>query len=100
MGCIHTCQGLDTEYIGVLVGDDFIVRNGEIVIDPSAHPGQDKALQGWKKLIKESPEEGLLAVDTIIKNTYRTLMSRGLKGCFIFSDDLETREYFKSRLAC
>ncbi len=95
VGCIHTCQGLEVDYIGVIIGDDLKVRNNEIIIDPSAHPGMDKALHTWKDIIKENPIEGKLRVDSIIKNTYRTLMSRGMKGCYIYCTDKETQEYFK-----
>jgi len=98
IGCIHTCQGLEVDYIGVIIGDDFCIRNGEIVIDPSAHPGGDKALQTWKRVIKDDPKEGRAHVESVIKNTYRTLMSRGTKGCFIFCDDTETLKYFAQRL--
>lgn len=98
IGCIHTCQGLEVDYIGVIIGDDFLIRDGAVLINPAAHPGSDKALQTWKKIIKESPEEGLNRVESVIKNTYRTLMSRGMKGCFIFSNDLETANFFRSRI--
>jgi len=36
--------------------------------------------------------------DLIIKNTYRTLMTRGMKGCYVYCTDRETREYFRERL--
>ena len=95
VGCIHTCQGLEVDYVGVIIGGDFVVRNGNIKINPAAHPGTDKALQTWKRIVKEDPEAGLAKVEAVIKNTYRTLMSRGMKGCFIYSDDDETVSYFK-----
>lgn len=98
VGCIHTCQGLEMDYIGVIIGGDFRIRNGEIVIDPSVHPGQDKALQKWKAAIEEDPEIGREHVESVIKNTYHTLLSRGLKGCFIYCHDTETSEYFRERL--
>ncbi|KKU42254.1 MAG: hypothetical protein UX59_C0045G0006 [Microgenomates group bacterium GW2011_GWA1_46_7] len=41
----------------------------------------------------------MLIADSIIKNTYRTLMTRGMKGCYIYSTDLETQEYFKNKLS-
>lgn len=98
IGCIHTCQGLEVDYIGVIIGDDFLVRNGEIQLNPAAHPGMDKALQGWKALLENDPTDGQARIDSVIRNTYRTLMSRGMKGCYIFSGDPETRNYFKSLL--
>ncbi len=98
VGCIHTCQGLELDYVGVIIGDDFVIRNGVAEIHPEAHPGMDKALHTWRQVINDDPVDGKLKVDTIIKNTYRTLMSRGMKGCYIYCTDEETSAYFKSLL--
>jgi len=45
--------------------------------------------------MKEAPEQATAELDLIIKNTYRTLMTRGMKGCYIFSEDEETRDWFR-----
>lgn len=95
VGCIHTCQGLELDYIGVIIGNDFIVRDGKVVIQPLEHPSRDKALSGIRGRLKKEPEAALIAATEVIKNTYRTLMTRGQKGCFIFCTDQETREYFQ-----
>ncbi|CAN5722222.1 hypothetical protein BH11PAT2_BH11PAT2_09330 [soil metagenome] len=97
-GCIHTCQGLEVDYIGVIIGDDFVVRNGQVVTNPAKRSKDDSSIKGFKKLLKENAEEANQRADAIIKNTYRTLMTRGMKGCYIFCTDRETQEYFKSRL--
>ncbi len=97
VGCIHTCQGLEVDYIGVIVGDDFVVRNGEVVCQPEKRASSDKSIFGWKKLLTEEPIEGKQRLDLIIKNTYRTLMTRGMKGCYIYCTDKETADYFRSR---
>jgi len=99
VGCIHTCQGLELDYVGVIIGDDFVIRDGVAEIHPEAHPGMDKALHTWKKVVEEDPANGKNKVDTIIKNTYRTLMSRGMKGCYIYCTDEETAEYFKGLIS-
>ncbi len=98
VGCIHTCQGLEVDYIGVIVGGDFIVRNGTVVCQPAERSKSDRSIRGWKKLLKEHPLAARERLDLIIKNTYRTLMSRGMKGCYIFCTDVETARYFRSRL--
>jgi phage repressor protein C with HTH and peptisase S24 domain len=95
IGCIHTCQGLELDYIGVIIGNDFIVRDGKVVIQPLEHPSRDKALSGIRGRLKKEPEAALTAATEVIKNTYRTLMTRDQKGCFIFCTDQETREYFQ-----
>ncbi|MCX7996832.1 MAG: DUF2075 domain-containing protein [Patescibacteria group bacterium] len=98
VGCIHTCQGLELDYVGVIIGPDLIVRDGKIVTDVTKRDGGDKTVHGYKKMLKEDKEATLELADRIIKNTYRTLMTRGIKGCYVFSEDKETSEYFKERV--
>ncbi|GAB3189918.1 DUF2075 domain-containing protein [Hydrogenophaga aquatica] len=97
VGCIHTCQGLEVEYVGVIIGPDLIVRNGEVVTVPEARSSMDQSIRGYKTRLKSDPEETRALADRIIKNTYRTLMTRGLKGCFVYATDPETREYLRSK---
>ncbi|KPC08859.1 hypothetical protein ALQ58_200150 [Pseudomonas syringae pv. apii] len=49
--------------------------------------------------MKEQPALAQQETDLIIKNTYRTLMTRGMKGCFLYCTDPETAQYFADRLA-
>lgn len=98
VGCIHTCQGLEVDYIGVIVGGDFVVRDGEVICRPDKRASSDKSIKGWKKSLKERPIHGKLQLDLIIKNTYRTLMTRGMKGCYIYCTDKETADFFRSRM--
>lgn len=98
VGCIHTCQGLELDYAGVIIGDDFIVRNGKVITDASKRASTDKSIFGFKKLSKEDPSLADAMEDLIIKNTYRVLMSRGMKGCYIYCTDHETQEYFRNKL--
>jgi uncharacterized protein len=99
IGCIHTCQGLEVDYVGVIVGDDLIVRNGQVICQPEKRASSDKSIFGWKRLLKEQPIAGKLQLDLVIKNTYRTLMTRGMKGCYIYCTDKETANYFRSRIS-
>lgn len=96
VGCIHTCQGLDLDYVGVIVGDDLLVRDGNVLVNPSKRAKTDKSLSGYKILLKNNPEEAKRQISLLIKNTYRTLMTRGMKGCYVYFTDNETRDYFKS----
>lgn len=99
IGCIHTAQGLEVDYVGVIIGDDFIVRDGKVLVNPSARDSGDRTVFGWKSGIKNNPEYWKPLLKTIIKNTYRTLMTRGMKGCYIYCTDSETADYFKEQLA-
>ncbi len=98
VGCIHTCQGLEVDYVGVIVGDDLKVVNGELVTDPSARAKTDKSLAGYIKDRKVNPAEADLKADELIRNTYRTLMTRGMKGCYVYFTNEETRKYFEDRM--
>ncbi|RMR62500.1 DUF2075 domain-containing protein, partial [Pseudomonas savastanoi] len=99
VGCIHTCQGLEVDYIGVIIGPDLVVRDGQVVTSPDERDKHDKSIRGWKKMMKEQPALAKSETDLIIKNTYRTLMTRGMKGCYLYCTDKETAQYFESRLS-
>ena len=99
IGCIHTCQGLEVDYIGVIVGPDLVARGGEIVTHPERRSRQDQSIKGYKKELREHGDEARRKVDAIVKNTYRTLMTRGMKGCYVYCTDPETASYFRERIA-
>lgn len=95
VGCIHTCQGLELDYVGVIVGPDLIVRNGKIITQPQERASTDRSIRGWRSLFEKNPDATMAHLDRIIKNTYRTLMTRGQKGCYVYFVDEETRQYFE-----
>lgn len=98
VGCIHTCQGLEVDYIGVIVGDDFVVRDGEVVCRPEKRDRADRSIRGLAGLRRQDAEAARREADAIIKNTYRTLLTRGMKGCYVYCVDAETAAYFRSRI--
>jgi DUF2075 family protein len=98
IGCIHTCQGLEVDYIGVVIGNDIIYRDGNVLVDPSKRSRMDQSIKGYKKQMAMDPEGTKKMLKEIIKNTYRTLMSRGMKGCFVYVQDEGLREYLKERV--
>lgn len=98
VGCIHTCQGLEMDYVGVIIGEDLICRDGVIIADPKKRARTDSSVKGYKKLLKTDPEQAKFRMDAIIKNTYRTLMTRGMKGCYVYCVDKELEAYLRSRI--
>ncbi len=98
IGCIHTCQGLELDYIGVIVGPDLIVKNENVLTQPAARAKSDRSVKGYKKLLEKNAEEAKSTLRMIIKNTYRTLMTRGMKGCYVYFTDKETENYFRSKI--
>lgn len=98
IGCIHTSQGLDFDYVGVIIGDDMRFENGHVITDASKRASTDQSLKGIKKLEREDPDKAHKEADEIIKNTYRTLMTRGMKGCYVYCTDPKLAEYLKKRV--
>ena len=89
VGCIHTAQGLEFDYVGVLIGQDlrYDEDKHEIIIDKSKISKDDKS-SGIR-----SCGEGLAR--QLIKNTYKTLLTRGQKGCYIYCEDKALSRYIK-----
>lgn len=98
IGCIHTAQGLEFDYTGVIIGDDMRYENGHIVTDFTKRARTDQSLKGIKKLYRENPGLALSEADEIIKNTYRTLMTRGMKGCYVYCTDKNLANYLRKCL--
>ena len=87
IGCVYTAQGFEFDYVGVIFGKDLIydmdgqkwVGNKEESGDPVVRRSRDRFMD-------------------LIKNTYRVLLSRGLKGCYVYFMDKDTERFFKSRM--
>ena len=73
-------------------------ENNRIVTDPSKRAKTDNSLKGYKKLLKTNPQLANERADEIIKNTYRTLMTRGMKGCYVYCTDKALAQHLKNRM--
>jgi DUF2075 family protein/thymidine kinase len=98
IGCIHTCQGLELDYVGVIIGPDLVAVGDHLATNPLARAKSDRSLAGYKKNLKIDATTANAKADKIIRNTYRTLMSRGMKGCYVYFSDEATAIYFKDLL--
>lgn len=90
VGCIHTAQGLEFDYVGVLIGKDLKYNNERVITDKTAISKDDNS-SGIRTANDEDARR-------LILNTYKTLLTRGQKGCFVYCEDEALREYFKKRL--
>jgi hypothetical protein len=84
VGCVYTAQGFEYEWSGVIIGPDLVARNGRLVTRRSE--SKDPAFKSRKAL---SDAEA----DRLIRNTYKVLMTRGMRGTMLYSTDRETRDY-------
>ena len=90
--------GLEFDYVGVIIGDDLRYENGKVITDFTKRAKTDQSLKGIKTLFKENPEKAQAVADEIIKNTYRTLMTRGMKGCYVYCTDKKLAVYLRECL--
>lgn len=90
VGCVYTAQGFEFDYVGLIWGRDLVYRHG---IGWVGQPefSHDKVV---KRGAKTNPEEFL----KLVKQTYRVLLTRGLRGCYVYFDDVETRNFVMSRI--
>ncbi len=91
VGCIHTCQGLEFDYVGVIIGKDLRFHNGKVITDKTQIARSDKS-SGIRTC------KDLHLADRLIRNTYKTLLSRGQKGCYIYCEDSELAQYIKEAI--
>lgn len=87
IGCVYTAQGFEFDYVGVIFGNDLIYdfdRQEWVGIKENSHDGA----------VKRSKDQ----FTDLIKNTYRVLLSRGIKGCYVYFMDKNTERFFKSRI--
>lgn len=90
IGCIHTSQGYDMNYVGVIFGEeiDYDPRTNSIVVDLSKY---------MDKKVKAGTDESVLK--ELIINTYTTILARGIKGCYVYACNSSLRKYLKEYIA-
>ncbi|MFG3705987.1 DNA/RNA helicase domain-containing protein [Micromonospora sp. NPDC047670] len=87
VGCVYTAQGFEYRWSGVIIGPDLVARGGRLVT--RREESKDPAFRSRKSV---SDEEA----DRLIRNTYKVLMTRGMRGTILYSTDAETRNYLAS----
>jgi len=91
IGCVHTAQGLEFDYVGVLIGNDLRFDPQSMKVYASRDDYHDAA---GKKGLKDSPDK----LTVLIKNIYKILLSRGMKGCYVFCRDKNLQEHLRNRM--
>ncbi len=89
-GCIHTSQGLEFDYVGVIVGKDLRFDPEKLRYNVDWSSYKDST---GKSGLRDKPEE----LTKLVKNIYKVLMSRGIKGCYVYFADENVKKYFLDR---
>lgn len=85
---VNMAQGVDLDYAGVILCKDIRYENGKVVFYPEEDADTDE-FSGIKRIPKEKGDE-------LIRNTYRVLLTRGIKGTYIYCEDKALREYIRN----
>ncbi len=91
VGSTFTIQGFDLSYVGVILGPSVKYRNGEVIFDPSASHN-NKATQ--RRTLNDGSKFSF--GETFIRNEVKVLLTRGVKGLFIYACDEALREALKN----
>ena len=92
VGCIHTSQGLEFDYVGVIVGNDLTFDPDSLSYNSDHEKYKDSV---GKKGLKNNPKE----LNRLVRNIYKILMTRGMKGCYVYFSDINVEKYFRQRLS-
>ena len=86
IGCIHTTQGYDLNYVAVVFGP-------EIDYDPVS----DSIVINRNKFYDSKVKSGVSDKDlkSFIINSYAVMMKRGIKGCYVYAFNPALRDYLK-----
>lgn len=95
VGCIHSTQGLEFDYVGIIIGKDLRYENGKVVADRTKRAKSDATVK-WPRYVDEETRDKL--GDKIIRNTYKTLLSRGKYGCYVYCEDKALSNYLREKL--
>lgn len=90
VGCIYTAQGFEYDHAGVIWGRDLVYRPRKGWI------GQPEYSQDT--VVKRAAKQDLARFTALVKNTYRVLLTRGLKACYVYFEDEQTRDFVLSRV--
>lgn len=90
IGCIHTSQGYDLNYVGLIFGPEIILNPDTNLIE--VVPENYFDTNGRNTIT----DNGILK--QYIINIYKTMMLRGILGCYIYVCDRNLREYFRRHL--
>jgi len=90
VGCVYTAQGFEYDYAGVIFGEDLVWRPREGWVGQPEFSKDGAVRRGLKK--------SDFSFTDLAKHTYRVLLTRGLRGCYVYFVDKPTRDFVLSRV--
>jgi DUF2075 family protein len=90
IGCVYTAQGFEFDYVGVIFGRDLVYRFDQGWVGQSEY--------SYDSVVKKAAPKDPAEFTELVKQTYRVLLTRGLKGCYVYFQDAHTRDFVLSRM--
>lgn len=87
VGCVYTAQGFEFDYVGVIVGRD-------LRWDPASSDWIGDPSESQDSIVKRSGKQ----FTDLVKRTYRVLLTRGMKGCYVCFMDPATKAHVQHRI--
>jgi len=84
VGCVYTAQGFEFDYVGVIFGRD-------LRWDPASQDWIGDSGASHDTIVKRSGDR----FTDLVKRTYRVLLTRGMKGCYVYFEDEASRPRFE-----
>lgn len=93
IGCVYSAQGFEFDYIGVIIGNNIVydLNSQNWKSNKNLHKGNTIPQNRLSVMADEKYQK-------IVKNIYRVLLSRGMKGCYVYFMDKETEIFVKKRM--
>ena len=82
---------MEFDYVGVFIGKDLYYADGQVKTNRNAISKDDGS--SGIRLKSTSDEEA----EILIRRTYKVLLTRGIKGCYIYCEDDNLRDYLKDK---
>ena len=92
VGCIYTAQGFEFDYAGVIIG-------GDLKYDPVSRQIFTDKSACKDPVLRQNRQEATMTFDDYVRNIYRVLMSRGMKGCYVYAVEEHLSKYLKGLIA-
>lgn len=90
VGCVYTAQGFEYDYAGVIFGRDLVYRPRDGWVGQPEH--------SHDSVVKKSARRDPAGFTRMVQHTYRVLLTRGMRGCYVYFQDDTTRDFFLSRM--
>lgn len=92
VGSIYTVQGDDLNYVGIIIGNDLLYRNGKLIFNREACADSGAMKRSQRQVVnnEQISEDDMLEQ---VLRTYRILMNRAVKGVYIYACDEELSKY-------